>query len=239
MISLFISDLHLSPVRPEINRVFFSFMEHVAPKADALYVLGDLFEYWAGDDDLIDPFNAEVCAAFAKLSQSNTKLLVMHGNRDFLMAEKFANVCSAQLLADPTLMDLYGTPTLLMHGDTLCTDDEKYQAFRSQVRSTTWQQAFLAQSLSARKAAIEELRETSKKEMKGKSEMIMDVSPVAVTEELRKNGFPRLIHGHTHRPAKHIHHIDGRDCERWVLTDWYSRGGYLKCDANGCEAIWL
>jgi UDP-2,3-diacylglucosamine hydrolase len=239
MFSLFISDLHLASARPEINRVFHSFMTEIAPKAEALYVLGDLFEYWAGDDDLADPFNATICQELAGLKNSGAQLFVMHGNRDFLMAEKFANACSAKLFPDPTLVDLYGTPTLLMHGDTLCTDDVKYQAFRAQVRGERWQREFLAQPLSARKAAIEQLRETSVQETEEKTSMIMDVALPSVETSLRQYGYPRLIHGHTHRPAKHLHQLDGRDCERWVLNDWYQRGGYLHCDASGCRAVTL
>ncbi len=239
MHTLFISDLHLSHVRPEINRQFFTFMQDIASRADVLYVLGDLFEYWAGDDDLADPFNDRICAAFAKLRESNTKLFVMHGNRDFLMAETFAQRCGAELLADPTLVNLYGTSTLLMHGDTLCTDDVKYQAFRAQVRSADWQQSFLAQPLTARKATIEKLREESALEMRGKTAMIMDVAEPSVLQVLRDNNYPRLIHGHTHRPAMHLHHLNGHKCERWVLNDWYQRGGYLRCDDAGCRAIML
>jgi len=239
MHSLFISDLHLSSTRPEINRVFHAFMHEIAPQAAALYVLGDLFEYWAGDSDLADPFNNEVCSAFAALSTSATKLYVMHGNRDFLMSQAFAHRCTAELLVDPTFINLYGTPTLLMHGDTLCSDDVQYQEFRTLVRSPDWQQTFLAQPLSARKTAIRKLREKSVQEKRGKTEMIMDVTESSVFQVLRDNNYPRLIHGHTHRPAKHVHDIDGHSCERWVLNDWYQQGGYLRCDDSGCQAMTL
>src|SRR5712691_6310024 len=156
--TLFISDLHLCVSRPHINRVFFTFMERIAAKAQVLYVLGDLFEYWAGDDDLEDTFNAQVISAFRNLTEQKVRLYIMHGNRDFLMGEAFAGACNAQLVPDPTLIDLYGIPTLLMHGDTLCTDDTAYQAFRIQVRNPAWQKTFLAQPLAERKTAIEKIR---------------------------------------------------------------------------------
>jgi len=237
--TLFISDLHLCVSRPHINRVFFIFMERIAAKAQALYVLGDLFEYWAGDDDLEDTFNAQVISAFRNLTEQKVALYIMHGNRDFLMGKVFAGACNAQLVPDPTLIDLYGTPTLLMHGDTLCTDDTAYQAFRTQVRNPAWQKTFLAQPLAERKTAIEKIRAQSEQEKGQKSEAIMDIAPVAVEKILREYHYPRLIHGHTHRPAKHLHQLDGKTCERWVLSDWYKHGEYLRCDKSGCSAIKL
>jgi UDP-2,3-diacylglucosamine hydrolase len=234
---LFISDLHLCLSRPQINRIFFTFMERIAAKSNALYVLGDLFEYWAGDDDLDDAFNAQVVAAFRALTEHGVALYIMHGNRDFLMGDKFACACNAKLLPDPSVIDLHGTTTLLMHGDTLCTDDNTYQAFRAQVRDPAWQKGFLAQPLAARKAAIEKVRMQSEQDKSHKSEAIMDVAPAAVEQALRENHYPRLIHGHTHRPAKHVHTLDGKNCERWVLSDWYQHGEYLRCDESGCTAI--
>lgn len=237
--TLFISDLHLTPERPAINRLFSGFLEGTAVQADSLYVLGDLFEYWAGDDDLDDPFNREVCRALRKLSAGGTALYFMHGNRDFLMGDAFAQACGGKLIADPHLIKLYGTPTLLTHGDALCTLDSDYQAFRNKVRNPAWAQQFLAQPLAARKAAIIELRAQSEAKKGHKPAEIMDVTPAAVEEMLRQYHYPRLIHGHTHRAARHFHMVDGKSCERWVLNDWYQGGGYLRCDANGCEAVTL
>ncbi len=236
--SVFISDLHLCPTRPAINEIFFDFLQGPAAQAEALYILGDLFEYWAGDDD-DDPFNASVIVGLRALADRGISLYLMHGNRDFLIGERFIAASGAKLLRDPTLTDLYGTPTLLMHGDTLCTDDVDYQRFRTQVRSPVFQQAFLARPLAARKQKISKLRAQSEASKQTKAEEIMDVTPAAVETALRAHGYPRLIHGHTHRPARHEHVVDGRRCERWVLADWYQRGSYLRCDAAGCKSVAL
>jgi UDP-2,3-diacylglucosamine hydrolase len=238
MHSIFVSDLHLSPERSGINEAFFRFMEKTAPTANALYILGDLFEYWAGDDD-DDPFHASIQAALQALGDRGVSLYVMHGNRDFLIGERFAETCRARLLPDPTLVTLYGTPTLLMHGDTLCTDDVRYQEFRRKVRDPAYQRQFLAQSLASRKQIIAGMRAENAGEKELKTEAIMDVTTAAVEDALRAHGYPRLIHGHTHRPARHVHVVDGRECERWVLNDWYERGGYLRCDPGGCTTVMI
>ncbi len=239
MAVFFISDLHLCPSRPEINRAFLDFLRGPAREAESLYILGDLFEYWAGDDDIGDPFNASVVAALADLSDAGTTLSLLHGNRDFLLGTSFVSNCRGALLQDPWLVQLYGRPTLLMHGDTLCTDDHDYQAFRSEVRSAAWQARFLAQPLARRKEQIEALRRASESEKQRKAPEIMDVNRGAVEAALRDNGYPRLIHGHTHRPARHEHPVDGKVCERWVLADWYHSGAYLRCDAAGCRPVQL
>ena len=236
MHSPFSSDLHLCPTRPAINALFTRFVQDIAPQADALYILGDFFEYWAGDDDLADPFHTAITDALAGLAQRGTRIYIMHGNRDFLLNDAFMRAAQATLLPDPLLLDLYGAPTLLMHGDTLCTDDVAYQKFRVMVRGTEWQRNFLAQPLSQRKAQIEDLRKKSAQEKSNKSAEIMDVNSDAVANALREHGYPRLIHGHTHRPARHVHTVDGKTCERWVLPDWYAAGGYLRCDEVGCVA---
>ena len=235
----FISDLHLRASRPRINRLFFDFLERTASEAEQLYILGDFFEYWAGDDDIDDPFNRSIIDAVAKLSSSGVVVYLMHGNRDFLIGEKFCRASGATLLPDPSLIDLTGSRTLLMHGDTLCTDDVEYQNFRKQVRDPLWQQQFLSQPLAQRKAIIEDLRHRSENEKQMKSMDIMDVTRTSVEAVLRERDYPRLIHGHTHRPALHHHHVDGRTCERWVLTDWYEHGGYLRSDEQGLRAIRL
>jgi UDP-2,3-diacylglucosamine hydrolase len=237
--TLFISDLHLCSGRPEITRDFFGLLQREARDANALYILGDLFEYWAGDDDLDDPFNASVIAALARLVGSGVPTYLIHGNRDFVIGEAFARESLVTLLPDPCLVNLYGQPTLLMHGDTLCTLDQDYQAFRRKARSHTWIGDLLRRPLAARKAAIEELRRQSEREKQNKLEAIMDVAPAEVEATLRQYAYPRLIHGHTHRPARHVHEVDGHACERWVLADWYQGGSYLACDASGCRALRL
>lgn len=216
---------------------FFHFLDNAGKRARSLYVLGDLFDYWLGDDDLADPFNRAVIDAFAKLSGTGVEVYLMHGNRDFLFGRKFARACNAELIADPTLIEMHGTPTLLMHGDTLCTDDVAYQNFRAKVRHPFVKALFRMQPLSLRKRVIGGLRSTSESAKSAKPETIMDVSTQAVERVLRENGYPRLIHGHTHRPAKHVHQVDGHACERWVLSDWYEYGSYLRCDAEGCRPV--
>lgn len=240
--ALFISDLHLCPTRPRIARLFLDFLSDQARRVEALYILGDLFDYWVGDDTLDDPaepFNAAICAALKQLSDSGTRLFFIAGNRDFLAGPGFASASGASLLAEPQLVDIAGTPTLLLHGDTLCTDDLAYQEFRATVRTDAWRKAFLAQPLTARKNRIEALRRESEHEKQGKSAAIMDVNAEAVAAALRSHGYPRIIHGHTHRPAQHAHELDGHVCARWVLGDWYDSGSYLQCDESGCRALAL
>lgn len=233
--SLFISDLHLCTGRPRVTGVFLHFIRHIAPAAETLYILGDLFEYWAGDDDLDDPFHQQIIQPLHALVAGGTSLSIMHGNRDFLMAQKLARACHATLLPDPVLVDLYGVSTLLTHGDALCTDDIDYQKFRREVREATWQQQFLAQPLARRKAQIDELRARSEAAKQSKADDIMDVNAQAVADLLRQHHYPRLIHGHTHRRAQHTHQVDGRSCERWVLGDWDETGNALQCDEQGCR----
>lgn len=237
MHALFISDLHLCPTRPAINALFEKFLQVTAIKAQALYILGDLFEYWAGDDDLDDPFHRTVTQNLKTLADSGTHIFLLHGNRDFLIGEQFLRESGVQLLPDPTLIDLYGTATLLMHGDTLCSDDVDYQQFRAEVRQADWQTRFLQTPLAARKAQIAALRQRSQAEKALKPAEIMNTHPGTVAAVLRQHGYPRLIHGHTHRPASHQENVDGHRCERWVLPDWYKVGGYLRCDAGGCSAF--
>lgn len=233
MHSLFISDLHLCENNPLTTRLFHHFIRHSTAQAEALYILGDLFEYWAGDDDLDTPFHREITGTLASLTKQGTRLYIMRGNRDFLMNSQLAEACNASLLEDPTLLDLYGTPTLLTHGDALCTDDTEYQAFRAQVRNNRWQQQFLALPLAQRKAQIEQVRKKSEAEKQYKATSIMDVNLQAVNELLHEHGYPRIIHGHTHRPAHHLHRLDGHSCDRWVLGDWDKRANALRCDRNG------
>ncbi len=231
--SLFISDLHLSEEHPRAANAFLHFMRETAPQAEALYILGDLFETWAGDDDVEDGFHRQVVEAMKTLSSGGTRLYLMHGNRDLLMGKDLEQACGATLLPDPTLIDLYGKPTLLSHGDQLCTDDHAYQAGRKQVTDPAWQRQFLAQPLAARKAFIAQLRARSQGEKLKKSEEIMDVNSDAVLTLLRAHRYPDLIHGHTHRPGHHVIHVDGYTCNRWVLGDWDTQPNALYCDNQG------
>lgn len=237
--SLFISDLHLSEAHPHSTTLFLRFAADIAPRAEALYILGDLFEYWAGDDDLDDPFHQRITGTLRGLAEQGTRIFIMHGNRDFLMDQELGKACRAGLLADPVLLDLYGTPTLLSHGDALCTDDVEYQRFRDLVRQRGWQTQFLTQPLAQRKAQIEQLRMQSESQKRGKEMSLMDVNCDAVNALLRQHHYPRLIHGHTHRPARHLHHLDDHTCERWVLGDWDGKANALRCDRDGVswEAI--
>jgi len=235
--TLFISDLHLSGEHPHSFSEFKRFIATLAPQAEALYILGDLFEYWAGDDDRNDPFHVQVIQPLHELAARGVRIYLMHGNRDLLMGNELAEAIGATLLDDPTLLDLYGTPTLISHGDTLCTDDIEYQKFRAQVHDATFQKNFLSQPLAARKAYIEDLRSKSTVAKQSKDSAIMDVNDKAVAATLRKYGYPRLIHGHTHRPDRHEHIVDGRKCERWVLSDWDRKTSALRCNQEGCKVI--
>jgi UDP-2,3-diacylglucosamine hydrolase len=235
---LFVSDLHLCSSRPEICRIFFDFLAGPARGAEALYILGDLFEYWAGDDDAGDPFNATVIAALRGCAAA-APVYLMHGNRDFLLGPRFADAAGVRLIEDPLLVDCNGVATLLTHGDALCTDDTAYMQFRAEVRTKAWVDAFLATPLPDRKTKIEALRLESEAEKKHKPQQIMDVSAEAVTKLLRQHGYPRLVHGHTHRPARHEHLVDAHRCERWVLADWYGSGSYLGCAGREVLAVAL
>jgi len=235
--ALFISDLHLCPSRPSIAGLFRDFLAGPAAQAGAIYILGDLFEYWAGDDDLTDSFNAKIAAALKGLAERGTKLFLIKGNRDFLIGPDFARASGVTLLDEPHRGIIAGTSTLLLHGDTLCTDDTAYLKFRSQVRSQKWRDGFMALSLAERRAQIEALRRQSEAEKQLKTAAIMDVNDAAVADLLRANDYFRLIHGHTHRPGHHEFSLDEHRCERWVLGDWYDSGSYLACDEQGCRAL--
>ncbi len=235
MLTLFISDLHLCPSRSWIVRSFEDFLSGPARQANALYVLGDLFEYWAGDDDLSDPFNRKICHALRELSDSGTDVFFMAGNRDFLIGRTFASEAGLTCLDDPAIIQINGSRTLLTHGDTLCTDDTSYQDFRAMVRSPSWQQDFLGQPLGIRKAEIETIRRESEAQKDAKPIHIMDVNSGAVLQQLTLSSCTQIIHGHTHLPAHHCLENNGIACERWVLPDWYKQGGYLACDGTGCR----
>lgn len=234
--TLFISDLHLDPERPGTTARFERFLDREAARAEALYILGDLFEVWVGDDSLSLAFNAAVASRLAHLSEK-TRVYFMQGNRDFLAGPGFLSAAGATAIADPVSIDLYGQRALLLHGDTLCTGDTAYQAFRTQSRDPRWQAAALAQPLERRLAIARGMRIDSETAKAGKSEAIMDVAPEAVMAAFRQSGCKLLIHGHTHRPDRHEVDVDGTACVRWVLPDWYGAGGALEASPTGLRVI--
>jgi len=235
--ALFISDLHLTEERPEANERFIAFAEGKARDAETLYILGDFFEYWVGDDDLGAPFHAVIAGLLAGLTRRGVQVYLMHGNRDFLIGERFCAATGARLLPDPSIHEIQGVKTLLVHGDTLCTDDLEYQAWRRTARDPAFQAEFLAKPLAERRQAVLQMREKSRLVVQAKSAEIMDVNADAVREALRRHGVRRLIHGHTHRPGRHALEVDGERCERWVLPDWYGRGGYIEVDRRGARLV--
>jgi len=236
MATLFISDLHLHESRPQITRAFFHFLHTRAKDAEKLYILGDFFDAWIGDDD-DSPLNIEVARELKTLSDSGVKIFLMHGNRDFLLGEKFAALAGATLIEENSIIDLYGQPTLLLHGDSLCTDDKEYQAFRQQVRSTLWQQQILAQPLAARRILATQLREKSQAMNSLKAEDIMDVNQADVINVMQHAKVNSLIHGHTHRPARHALTLDNKPAERIVLGDWHDKGWAIVADERKTELI--
>lgn len=235
--TLFVSDLHLCPTRPAATRLFLDLLEAIPAQETSLYILGDLFEYWAGDDDLAEPFNASVAGGLKRLVARGVEVFFLAGNRDFLLGPGFAAASSVQLLEEPKLITIGGQPTLLLHGDALCTNDHAYQEFCRVVRSPAWRASFLARPLAERHSEIAAMRAKSEAHKSVKAAAIMDVAGDAVEALLRAHGYPRLIHGHTHRSGRSEHRVDGHLCERWVLGDWYGGGGYLRCDESGCRLI--
>ncbi len=232
MTTLFISDLHLSPERPAIVRLFLEFLVTRAPGADALYILGDLFEFWIGDEMMDLPGVAPVIAALRKLSDSGVPIHVMHGNRDFLLGAAFEKATGCRLLAEPARARFCDEDVLLLHGDTLCTDDVEYQHFRSMVRDPACVRDFLSKTVQERAAIAQNLRETSQAATAGKKPEIMDVNETAVRETMRTAQIRHIIHGHTHRPAQHVLDLDGAPARRTVLGDWYEQGSVLTYDAD-------
>jgi UDP-2,3-diacylglucosamine hydrolase len=231
--TLFISDLHLSPARRPMVAAFHAFVGGPARRAAALYVLGDLFDVWLGDDQLREPMAADVAAALAELSASGVPVFLQCGNRDFLLGERFAQACRAKLLPDTVVHDLDGTRTLLMHGDLLCTDDVEYQRFRAYWKDPVRRRRLLARPYFVRRIIAAVMRFGSRRATAAKREEIMDVNSGAVVAAMREHGVTRLIHGHTHRPARHELTVDGRACERWVLADWYRVASYLEVSPDG------
>ena len=230
--TLFISDLHLDAARPEITDQFLAFLDEEGKRAEALYILGDLFEAWVGDDDP-EPGKRRVVDALAAFESGGPRCFFMRGNRDFLTGTKFASEARVHILPDPSVVELYGRRVLLMHGDTLCTDDAEYQAFRRTVRDPAWQQQFLAQPIARRLALAGEARDASRRHTGSAPAAIMDVNEEAVVEVLRSAAVDTLIHGHTHRPGVHTHRVDGRETTRIVLGDWYEQGSVLRWNRTG------
>lgn len=232
--SYFISDLHLAPDLPRVTAGFLDLLEHIRG-AEALYVLGDLFEAWVGDDHR-DDYNNRILAAFRALADSGTRLYFVHGNRDFLLGEGFAEATGGQLLPESQVIEAGGEKVLLMHGDQLCTADEKFMAFRAQSRDPAWQQAMLANPLEQRLMIAGMWRMQSKANQSNKPENIMDVTAVDVERVLRDSGATTLLHGHTHRPQVHALTVDGHAARRMVLGDWREDAGeavIARADADG------
>lgn len=231
MTTLFISDLHLEESRRDITDAFLGFLETKAVNAAALYILGDFFEAWIGDDEHT-PLQDEVAAALRKLTDAGVTLYLMHGNRDFLIGEDYCNRIGGTLLDDPTVVDLYGTPTLLMHGDSLCTADVEYQKFRANMRNRQWQAMFLKRPLEDRQLVARQLRQMSLAKNQGKQESIMDVTADEVVRAMEEHGVQRMIHGHTHRPAIHELEVNGQPAKRFVLGDWDSHVWWIEVGEN-------
>lgn len=227
---LFIADLHLDPARPEATRAFLHFLEHRAPDAQHLYILGDLFEAWVGDDAVSG--DEPELQALRTLTASGTPVSVMHGNRDFLLGARFAQLTGVRLIPDPTVVEIHGTRTVLLHGDSLCTDDTDYQAFRAMVRDPAWQAGFLSLPLPERIEQARSARAESTARGQDKDPALMDVTPDAVHRALTDAGTPWMIHGHTHKPAVHRYTHQGHDGARFVLGDWYEQGSVLRCDPD-------
>ncbi|MGI9258752.1 MAG: UDP-2,3-diacylglucosamine diphosphatase [Gammaproteobacteria bacterium] len=238
MTTLFISDLHLDAERPQSTERFLEFLKHEAHEADALYILGDLFEAWIGDDDT-DPANAPVIGALANLKRRRVPCFFMHGNRDFLIGRRFAAATGCELLAENEVIEVAGTRVLLTHGDLLCTDDEPYQALRAQVRDPDWQKAFLSKPVEERRRIANELRAKSQAAIAEKPEEIMDVNESAVAATMRSYEVTRLLHGHTHRPGIHDFVLDGNAATRIVLGAWYEQGSVLRWNDEGFELATL
>jgi UDP-2,3-diacylglucosamine hydrolase len=238
MTTLVVSDLHLDPSHPEITAQFREFLDREVRDASALYVLGDLFEAWVGDDDPT-PHHREVVRALRAIADAGVSLHFMHGNRDFLLGERFCAETGGRLLADPTIVEHHGRRALLMHGDALCTDDKPYQRLRALVRNPVWQAQFRALSLAQRQALAAEARAGSKAHTATQQHMLMDVNADTVTAVFRASGVDTIVHGHTHRPGVHRYSIDGRACTRIVTGDWYSQGSVLRWNADGFELVAL
>lgn len=233
---LFISDLHLDPTRPNVTQAFLRFIENEASQAEALYILGDFFEAWIGDD-MQHPFIADVKQSLRSLTDTGIPVHLMHGNRDFLIGKKFCKETGCQLLEDPTLLELFGQKVLLMHGDTLCTQDVDYLAFRGMVRNPDWQKDFLSKSLQERLTIAESMRAASKEKTSQLQYEIMDVTQSEIEKVMAEQHVQLLIHGHTHRPAVHKLEVNGKAAERIVLGDWHTTGWMISFTEEGYKLV--
>ena len=234
MTTLFISDLHLEAGRPEIGEQFLDFLDGEAADAEALYILGDFFEYWVGDDDP-DEYYASIKRSLRAFTDSGVPTYFMHGNRDFMIGETFAEQTGVTILPDPYPLDLFGKRVLLSHGDALCTDDTEYQKVRTMTRNPDWQAMILAKPLEERIAIAKQARARSQDRNKTLSESIVDVNADAVRQTISEYGVEILLHGHTHRPGIHGVEVDDRFAKRVVLGDWYDQGSVLRWDEDGLE----
>lgn len=231
MTILFISDLHLHESRPEVTEGFQKFLRTQAQSAEALYILGDFFDVWIGDDD-DSPLATQTAEHLRQLADQGVAIYLMHGNRDFLLGEQFANNAGATLIDDPTVVQLGERSAVLMHGDTLCTRDVDYMAFRAQVRAPQWQAQALSQPLAVRRQIAMELRNQSTSMSSLKAEDIMDVTPEEVVRVMEEANASVLIHGHTHRPKRHPLEVKGQAAERIVLGDWHEHGWCLRAEGS-------
>ena len=232
MTTLFISDLHLDPAQPQITEQFLGFLAQARGGTEALYILGDLFEAWLGDDDP-EPEYRRVIDALRSLRTSGARLYFMHGNRDFLVGARFCAESGCELLDEHTVVRLHGERVLLMHGDLLCTDDLEYQAFRRMVRDPGWQRRMLALPLAERAALAQQVKKQTRAAVMSKAEDIMDVNQKTVEDTMRRFGVRTLLHGHTHRPKIHALTLDDAPATRIVLGDWYTQGSAVTWDENG------
>lgn len=237
-VALFVSDVHLQQDLPKTTQAFLHFLQTQAVAARQLYLLGDLFEYWAGDDDRHEPYHQGILTALKALSDQGVELFWIAGNRDFLVGEAFAREIGMQRLPDPSIVTLGGQRIILSHGDAYCTDDHGYQSFRQQVRDPAWQQQFLQQPLATRKQVIQGLRTQSQAAQREKSMDIMDVNPDAIALLFQQSNAAIMIHGHTHRPARHLTQHHGSQRLRYVLPDWEydnqaMRGGWIALSEDG------
>ncbi len=234
--SLFIADLHLDVRRPALIEAFEAFLRTEARGAEVLYILGDLFEVWIGDDNRAEGLHGAL-AALQALTQKGTPVRFLHGNRDFLVGSTFARRTGVELMPQRQVIDLYGTPTLVEHGDLLCTDDVAYQRYRRRIRHPLSLLALRILPRFIRERMARDLRELSAQEMAGKSTEIMDVNAETVRQVMREAEVRQLIHGHTHRPNVHRFELDGAPAVRVVLGDWYEQESWLVADSEGLHVV--
>lgn len=236
MTSLFISDLHLDENRPDIAEIFLKFLKNDAVQAQRLFILGDFFEAWIGDDDL-SPFNQMIMNSLYAATQKGLPIFLMHGNRDFLLGKKFLRATGCTLLPDEYVVNLYGIPTLLMHGDSLCTLDVKYLKFRRKSRTWLYKKLVSFKSLESRRAIAAKMRAASREHTRMTAEYVMDVTQEEVERLMQKHEVQHLVHGHTHREAVHHFSLNQTPATRTVLGPWHEHGSVLVCEASGKKEL--